>query len=96
MSKEVLADALQTSLGIPAVHARTGVDAVMDTILDSLKKTDRFTMPGFGTFTVAKRPAHKARNPRTGEVVKIAANRTVRFKASPVLRNFVTSKRAKA
>jgi len=43
-------------------------------------------LPGFGTFTVRKTKARKALNPRTGESVRVKAGKTVRFKASPVLK----------
>lgn len=46
----------------------------------------RFAWPGFGTFTVRERSARQGRNPRTGEDMKVAASRTVGFKAAPSLK----------
>ncbi|CAN5951149.1 unnamed protein product, partial [Sphagnum jensenii] len=86
MSKTVIAKALVEALGIPANHAKEGAAAVMEAIQSNLRSKGSFTMNGFGTFTVASRPARKGRNPRTGETVKVGASRTVRFKASPNLR----------
>ena len=48
-----------------------------------------FTLPSFRTFTVHKTKARTALNPRTGESVKVKAGKTVRFKASPVLKRAV-------
>jgi DNA-binding protein HU-beta len=62
---------------------------VMDAIVRELKKEGKFTLPTFGTFTVRKTKARKGLNPRTGEAVKIKAGRTVRFKASPTLKQRV-------
>ncbi len=93
MTKSVLADALGSALEIPASRAKSGIDAIVGAIENSLKTTGGFSLPGFGTFTVAARKAHKARNPRTGEPVKAPASRTVRFKPSPVLKGAM--KRAK-
>jgi len=47
----------------------------------SLKKGDKVTMVGFGTWTTAKRKARLGRNPRTGEKIKIPAKKVVKFKA---------------
>jgi len=51
-----------------------------------MKRTGKFTLPSFGTFTVRRTKARKALNPKTGEPVKVKAGKTVRFKASPVLK----------
>jgi DNA-binding protein HU-beta len=53
-----------------------------------LKKSGRVTLPSFGTFTVRKMKAGKAL-PRTGERIKLKARKTVRFKASPELKQGV-------
>ncbi|OZB26697.1 MAG: hypothetical protein B7X49_12170 [Acidiphilium sp. 34-64-41] len=51
-----------------------------------MKKSGKFTLPGFGTFTVRKTKARKGVNPRLGTPIKIKAGKTVRFKASPTLK----------
>lgn len=50
------------------------------------KKTGKYTIGTFGTFSVNKRAARKGRNPRTGEAIKIKASRTLRFKPSTNLK----------
>ena len=56
------------------------VDAVFDTIRKSIKKDERFSYPGFGTWTVRTRKARKGRNPQTGQVITIKASKTVGFR----------------
>ncbi len=59
------------------------VDNAFSSIGKAIKKDERFTYPGFGTFTVRKRKARTGRNPQTGEAIKINASKTVGFKPSP-------------
>ena len=62
---------------------------LMDAIVRELKKSGKFTLPSFGTFTVRKTKARKGLNPRTGEAIKVKDGKTVRFKASPTLKKNV-------
>ena len=89
MSKAFLAGVLQDATGLSGVAATAAAGDVISAIVTELKREGRFTLPGFGTFTVAKRKARTARNPRTGETIKVKASKTVRFKASPTLRGLV-------
>lgn len=89
MSKAFIADVLQDAAGLSGVAANAAAGDVISAIVTELKREGRFTLPGFGTFTVAKRKARTARNPRTGEAIKVKASKTVRFKASPTLRSLV-------
>lgn len=59
------------------------VDAVFDEIGKAVKKSGRFSYPGFGTFTLKKRKGRTGRNPQTGQEIKIAPTRTVGFKPAP-------------
>jgi len=59
------------------------VDAVFDEVGKSVRKSGRFSYPGFGTFTLKKRKARVGRNPQTGQEIKIAPTRTVGFKPAP-------------
>lgn len=58
------------------------VDNVFDNISVAIKKEQRFSYPGFGTFVVRKRKARKGRNPQTGESIKIKASKSVGFRAA--------------
>ncbi|MFH1680754.1 MAG: HU family DNA-binding protein [Candidatus Eisenbacteria bacterium] len=61
-------------------QAREVVDATFDTIKKNTKK-GTVQLAGFGTFAVSRRKGRMGRNPRTGEAMKIAPSKTVRFKA---------------
>jgi DNA-binding protein HU-beta len=89
MSKAFISETLRQSLEITGAAAHRATNALLDAIVKELKKSAKFTLPRFGTFTVHKMKARKALNPRTGEPVKVKAGKTVRFKASPVLKKAV-------
>lgn len=59
------------------------IEATFSAIKEGLLNENRFSFPGFGTFTVKERAARKGRNPRTGEAIDIPASRTVAFKPAP-------------
>jgi DNA-binding protein HU-beta len=85
MSKQALVDALKKS-GLKTAAAGKAVDAVTNAISKELKKSQKFSIPGFGSFHVSKRAARMGRNPRTGEPIKIKASKGVRFKAGAKLK----------
>jgi DNA-binding protein HU-beta len=89
MSKAFLAEILQGSADLTGAAANRAAGALMDAIVKELKKTGKFTLPSFGTFTVRKTKARMGLNPRTGEQIKVKAGKTVRFKASPTLKKAV-------
>jgi len=62
------------------------VDNLFTILSASIKKHERFTVPGFGTFAVKKRKARTGRNPQTGDKIKIKAHKTVGFKPTPKLK----------
>jgi DNA-binding protein HU-beta len=87
MTKGDLIDSVARSAKISKRTAGEAVDATFDNIAKALKKSKRFQVPGFGTFTLRSRKARKGRNPQTGAVINIKASRTVGFKPAPVLKN---------
>ena len=89
MSKAFIAATIQHSAGLTGVAANRAATDLIAAIVKEMKKTGRFTLPSFGTFTVRKTKARKALNPRTGAPVKVKAGKTVRFKASPTLKKKV-------
>lgn len=62
------------------------VDEVFEQLGKAIKKDKRFSMPGFGTFTVKRRAGRVGRNPRTGAEIRIAPTKTVGFRPSPELK----------
>jgi integration host factor beta subunit len=60
-------------------EAEDAVNTVIDSIKKSLKKGDKVSIVGFGTFSVTKRAARTGRNPQTGETLKIKAKKVPKF-----------------
>jgi DNA-binding protein HU-beta len=86
MTKGELIDAVAKNANINKRAAGEAVDATFESISRAIKKSKRFQVPGFGTFTVRSRKARKGRNPQNGAVITIKASRTVGFKPAPDLK----------
>lgn len=89
MSKAFISKVIQQSAELTGSAANRATGDLISAIVKELKKAGKFTLPGFGTFTVRKTRARKGLNPRTGASIKVKAGKTVRFKASPVLKKSV-------
>ena len=89
MSKQQLVDMIAEKAGLTKADAARALDATMDSIKDALKKGEKVSLVGFGTFATSKREAREGRNPRTGETVKIEARTAVTFKAGSKLKEAV-------
>jgi DNA-binding protein HU-beta len=70
-------------------EAEAAVECVLSTIKKAMKKGDKVTLTGFGSFSVAKRAARKGRNPRTGEEIKIKASKVPRFSPAKEFKSMV-------
>jgi len=81
MNKVELVEFVQKSLGTESkAEAERAITAVIDGIKQGVKKKpNTVQLIGFGTFKLAKRKARKGINPKTGEQIKIAASKTVKF-----------------
>lgn len=71
MNKAELIDVLTTKLGTDRRQATAAVENVVDTIVRAVHKGESVTITGFGVFEQRRRAARVARNPRTGETVKV-------------------------
>ncbi len=89
MNKAALIARMATDAGITKSAAATAMDSLVDGITWSLKKGQRVTIVGFGTWGISKRKARTGRNPQTGETIKIKAKKAVRFKAGKQLEQTV-------
>ncbi|MGA2192230.1 MAG: HU family DNA-binding protein [Nitrospirota bacterium] len=81
MTKSELVDKMADSAEISKVAAGRALSALLDGVKASLKKGQKVSLVGFGTFSVSKRKARKGRNPKTGEAIKIAASKVPKFSA---------------
>lgn len=85
MNKNELIGKIASDANITRTAAATAIDALVEGVTSSLKKGQRVTLMGFGTFGTSKRKARTGRNPQTGETIKIKAKTAVRFKAGKEL-----------
>jgi DNA-binding protein HU-beta len=91
VNKNELIAALAEKTGFPKKNAEKTLNAFVDSVSESLTKGEKVQLIGFGTFEVKQRPARTARNPRTGEEIKIAAAKAPAFKAGKALKDQVNT-----
>lgn len=89
MNKTDLVNAVAEKADLSKKDAAKVVDAVFDTIMDSLSKGEKVQIIGFGNFEVRERSARKGRNPQTGEEIEIPASKVPAFKAGKALKDAV-------
>jgi len=89
VNKTELCAALADKTGLTKKDAEKFADAFIETIIETLRQEDKVQLVGFGTFEVRDRPARKARNPRTGEEIDVAASKAPVFKAGKALKGSV-------
>lgn len=92
MTKSELIDAVADAAGVSKADAERTIGAFFDTVVDSVKKGDKVSWPGFGAFSTTQRAAREGRNPQTGAPVKIAASTAMKFSASSTLKNTLNGK----
>jgi DNA-binding protein HU-beta len=91
VNKSELIDAIAAAADLPKASAGRALDAVVDSITESLKKGDPVALVGFGTFAVKHRAARAGRNPQTGATIQIKAANVPGFKAGKALKEAVNS-----
>ena len=89
MNKTELIDAIAEEAGLSKADAKKALEAFLASIEKTLKKWDKISLVGFGSWSVSEKPAREGRNPKTGETIKIAAKKVVKFKAGAELSNAV-------
>ena len=89
MNKTELVKAVSTQAELSQKDAAKAVDALVETISNTLAKEEKIQLVGFGTFEVRDRAARKGRNPQTGEEIDIAASKVPAFKPGKELKEAV-------
>ena len=89
MNKNDLIEHIAQEYELTKTFARDLVDTVFQTITDTVQKGEEVSLFGFGKFKLVERKARKGRNPQTGEAIKIAASKAVKFKAGKPFRDAV-------
>ena len=92
MNKTELIDAIAKESGLSQKDSEKALKAFTDTVAATLKKNDKITLVGFGTFETKKRAARTGRNPQTGKEIKIKASTAPSFKAGKSLKDAVNKK----
>ena len=93
MTKSDLVEHLAEEHELTKVFARDLVDSVLQVITDAAHKGEVVSLSGFGKFKVAERGARKGRNPRTGEALKIAPSKNLKFMPARSLKTSLNAKR---
>lgn len=89
MTKAELIEKIAGGAGLSKAQASRALEATLDAIKAALKKGQKVTLVGFGTFSVSKRKARKGRNPQTGEEIKIPAMKVPRFTAGKAFKDAI-------
>ena len=89
MTKEQMIEKMAKDAGISKRAANDAIKAFFDSVTSTLKKGQKVSFVGFGTFTTTKRKARTGRNPQTGASIKIPAARVPKFKPGKKLRDAV-------
>ncbi len=89
MNKGDLVAKIATEVGITKAQAEGAFNSLVGAIVGALKKGQKVTIVGFGTYSVAKRKARTGRNPQTGATIKIAARKVPKFTPGSELKKAV-------
>ena len=90
VTKQEFVDAVASKANLSRRDAGAAVDAVLDTVTDTLKSGDSITFTGFGKFSTSQRAAREGVNPRNpGQKVQIPAARVPKFSAGSQLKSAV-------
>jgi DNA-binding protein HU-beta len=92
MNKADLIEKIASAADISKAQAGTAIDSMIDGVTASLKKGERVTLVGFGTFAISQRRARNGRNPQTGATIKIAARKVAKFTPGIELKKVVNKK----
>src|SRR3954469_20808955 len=95
VNKSDLVDVVAEATGISKVMAEEAVTALVDAVIADAKAGNRVTIFGFGTFNPTSRAARMGRNPQTGEPVRIAASKSVRFTPASAFKQALNPRSAK-
>lgn len=89
MNKSELVSAIADKSSVSKKDAEKFLACFTDVVAEELKKGEKIQLVGFGTFEVGHRAERTGRNPKTGEMLTIAASKTPKFKAGKALKDAV-------
>ena len=91
MTKADIVDVIASATGLTKVETEAVVDGFISTVINTLKEGKNIEIRGFGSFKVKKRKGRIARNPRTGEQVRVDEHFVPLFKVSKELKTLVNT-----
>jgi len=89
MTKAELVAKMAKDADISKAAAGKALDSMIDGVKKTLKKGNKVSLVGFGTFSISKRKARTGRNPQTGATIKIAARKVPKFSAGKAFKDAV-------
>jgi DNA-binding protein HU-beta len=89
MNKGDLIHFVARDVKITKVQAAKAIDSLVEHITRTLKRGERTSLVGFGTFSISRRKARTGRNPQTGAPLRIPAKKVVKFTTGKVLRAII-------
>ena len=93
LNKTRIIDSIYNSSDLNRKQTTRTVEALLETIKESLENGEDVLITGFGKFCVKEKKQRKGKNPETGENLLIEQRRVVTFRCSPVLRDKLDGKR---
>lgn len=92
MTKSELLSALAEQTGLKKTEVSSVMDCLVSTVYKTLKKEKKIKLEGMGVFQLKDRKARMARNPRTGEMVKVPAKKVVKLRVTKDIKEAVLNK----
>jgi DNA-binding protein HU-beta len=92
VKKSEVIDRVAAASNVARSQAESVINAFLDTVKSAAASGERIGWPDFGSFSVTARKARTGRNPRTGEPVKIAASRAMRFTPSSSVKELLNTR----
>lgn len=93
MNKAELIEVIAKDAKLSKAAAQAALDATIAAVVKAVTKGDSVSLVGFGSFSSGKRAARTGRNPQTGETIKIAAAKTVKFSAGKAFKDSVNKRK---
>lgn len=92
MNKAELIEVIANEANLSKAAAQAALDALTDAVVEAVANGDSVSLVGFGSFSSGERAARTGRNPQTGETIKIAAAKTVKFSAGKAFKDAVNKR----
>lgn len=92
MNKTKMIEEIASRANLTKADAVRAVNAVLDTIVETVAKGEDVTLPGFGSFQSVQRAAREGKNPKTGEILPIATTIPPKFSAGATFKSTVAKK----